>query len=106
MTTDGYQKIDDFMKLDLDTGTWTKLDAYTSLTGMPPSARDRHSMTIVGEDIYIFGGETGGLGGMKGRICHAWMMTCFVRHQCASGEARRSSGDEHLWVRSFPCHSA
>jgi N-acetylneuraminic acid mutarotase len=53
----GYKKIDNFMKLDVDTGKWTSIDARAGVTGTPPSPRDRHSMTTVGQDVYVFGGQ-------------------------------------------------
>ena len=41
---------------------WTKLDTDAGVTGKLPDRRARHSMTTVGEDIYIYGGLLGELG--------------------------------------------
>ena len=41
---------------------WTQLDADAGVTGPLPSARYDHSMTTVGQDIYIFGWEAGKVG--------------------------------------------
>ena len=38
--------------------TWTKLDTAAGVTGTGPSARFGHSMTSVGINIYLFGGQT------------------------------------------------
>ena len=72
----GGSLLDDLFKLDTDMGTWYSIGGGA---GTAPSARWHHSMTMVGEDLYVFGGKTGEAGGVEGRIGHA----CCVRHQRA-----------------------
>ena len=37
---------------------WTDLSAEGFLKGTMPSARYDHAMTVVGKDIYLFGGRS------------------------------------------------
>ena len=64
---------DELFKYSTATMTWTRLDAEAGVTGTAPSARAYHSMTTVGEDLYVFGGRwtDGEAGGVEGRIGHA-----------------------------------
>ena len=50
-------------KYSTATKTWTKLDdgaAVEVVSASDPSAREGHSMTGVGQDIYLFGGDASG----------------------------------------------
>jgi hypothetical protein len=49
---------DDLFQLDTDTGVWTTIDMGQDVTGKGPSERFGHSMATVGQDLYVFGGET------------------------------------------------
>ena len=70
----GRRIVDELFKYSTATMTWKLLDAGAGVTGTVPSARYVHSMTTVGEDLYVFGGETSGeAGGVEGRIGHAWL---------------------------------
>ena len=83
----------DFFKLDTEMGTWSSIGTSTA-----PSARDDHSMTMVGEDLYVFGGQDSGeAGGVEGRIGHAWLPCC-VRHQSAGSEGGCRAGSLPSWV--------
>ena len=77
---------DELFKYSTATMTWTRLDAEAGVTGTAPSGRFGHSMTTVGEDLYVFGGDSGQAGGVEGRIGHAWLPCC-VRHQSAGQAA-------------------
>ena len=86
---------DELFKYSTATMTWTQLDAEAGVTGTAPSARSGHSMTTVGEDLYVFGGDTAGeAGGVEGRIGHA----CCVRHQCAGLKGGCRAGSLPSWV--------
>ena len=61
----GHRNTNTFMKLDVDTGIWTSMDAAAGITGTPPSTETKYlpylqlygihpSMTLVGQDIYLF----------------------------------------------------
>ena len=80
---------DELFKYSTATMTWTQLDAAAGVTGTAPSARYEHSMTTVGEDLYVFGGYGGEAGGVEGRI------GC-VRHQSAGGTGRCWAGRSPL----------
>ena len=89
---------DELFKYSTATMTWMQLDAAAGVRGTAPSARIRHSMTTVGEDLYVFGGYTSGeAGGVEGRMGHAWLPCC-VRHQSAGGEGGCRAGSLPSWV--------
>ena len=48
---------DELFKFSTGTMIWMQLDEDAGVTGMAPSARLAHSMTTVGQDIYIWGGQ-------------------------------------------------
>ena len=50
---------EELFRYSTESMTWTKLDTAAGVTGTGPSARAGHSMTSVGIDIYLFGGQTG-----------------------------------------------
>ena len=50
----GYSE--ELFRFSVETLTWTKLDTEAGVTGTGPSAREDHSMALVGSDIYVFGG--------------------------------------------------
>jgi hypothetical protein len=77
----------ELFKYSTTTMTWTKLDTGAGVMGTPPSARSEHSMTTVGDDLYVFGGEAGGV---EGRIGHAWLFCC-VCHQSAGDKVARDA---------------
>ena len=77
---------DELLKYSTATMTWTQLDAEAGVTGTAPSARGSHSMTTVGEDLYVFGGYTSGeAGGVEGRIGHGWLPCCVIRARGVRG---------------------
>ena len=47
---------------------WTMLDAAVDVTGTSLSARQEHAMSVVGTDIYVFGGYT-----ESGMVCSWWI---------------------------------
>ena len=51
----------ELFRFSVETLTWTKLDTAAGVTGTGPSAREDHSMALVGSDVYIdvFGGRKG-----------------------------------------------
>ena len=64
--TEFWSYSDELFKYSTTSRNWTKLDADTDVTGTPPSPRSGHSMTTVGQDVYVFGGMLGEAGGVKG----------------------------------------
>ena len=50
----------ELFKFSPETMEWTDLSAAVVVKGTMPSARRSHAMTAVGQDIYLFGGETDG----------------------------------------------
>jgi len=53
-TTGRYQVLDDFYCLDTDTLTWTNLTH--SVGGIRPTHRSGHTLTSIGNKLYLFGG--------------------------------------------------
>jgi hypothetical protein len=51
----GYSQ--ELFKFSTETLAWTKLETGANVTGTGPSARYGHTMTSVGHNIYIFGGQ-------------------------------------------------
>jgi len=49
-----YQVLDDFYSLDTDTLTWTNLT--TAVGGERPTQRSGHTLTSIGNKLYLFGG--------------------------------------------------
>ena len=47
---------DDLWRLSLETLEWTRIEVATG--SARPSARNGHTMTIVGMDLWVHGGET------------------------------------------------
>ena len=54
-----------FFKFSTDSMEWTDLSAAGVVKGDMPSARNGHTMTAVGRDIYLFGGNGVGSGSGK-----------------------------------------
>ena len=52
---DGEKCFNDIDVLDLDTMTWIS----PPVSGQIPQARNAHTMTIVGNNLYLFGGHSG-----------------------------------------------
>jgi N-acetylneuraminic acid mutarotase len=52
---DGDKCFNDIDILDLDTNTWIQ----PSVAGLIPMARNAHTMTVLGNKLYLFGGHSG-----------------------------------------------
>ena len=52
---DGSQCFNDLDVLDLDTWTWMQ----PQIKGEPPMARNAHTITVVNQKLFLFGGHSG-----------------------------------------------
>ena len=68
-----------FFKFSIVSMEWTNLDAAAGVKGTGPSLRSGHTMSAVGTDIYLFGGDL--ISGKGGRRCQGegrgwWSLVC------------------------------
>jgi hypothetical protein len=54
---EGSRKSAEFFKFSIVSMEWTNLDAAAGVKGTGPSARSGHTMSAVGTDLYLFGGD-------------------------------------------------
>ena len=68
----------ELFRFSTTTNHWTKLnDQPLDKTNLPPSARHGHSMTSVGDDLFVFGGRIAtGETNAACSACHTGISAC------------------------------